>query len=132
MVETILSAVGGIVSYFVGSFGSDKLYYPGFDAPFVAWKVLFAFLSAAAVFLSQSNKGLIAVFVVGIVGAVGLGLNYQSVNAIPPVLSATVTSWYCYELAQSCFVGVGVRLVAKLKDVLPKGRNDDEDDRDGG
>src|ERR1700682_6391998 len=106
MGETILGAVSGILSYFVGSFGSDKLYHPGFDEPYVAWKVLFAFLSAAAVFLSQSKKGLITVIVVGIAGAVGLGLNYKSQNAIPPILSATVTSWFFYQLAQSSFVGV--------------------------
>ena len=127
MVESILSVVGGIISYFVGSFGSDKLYYPGFDQPFVAWKVLFAFVSAAAVFLSQTNKGLIAVTSVGILSAIGLGINYGANNAIPPILSASVTSWYFYQLAQSCFVGVGVRLATKLKHILPKKQNGGND-----
>jgi hypothetical protein len=125
VVEAILSAVGGIISYFVSSFGSDKLFYEGFDEPFLGWKVFFAFLAAGAVFLSQSTRGLIAVFVVGVLSAIGLGLNYKSLNAIPPIWSATDTSWFCFQIAQSCFVGVGVRLAAKLKDVLPKGRGDD-------
>jgi hypothetical protein len=120
MEQTILGVVSGILNYFLGSFGSDKLFYPGFDEPYVAWKVLFAFLSAAAVFLSQSKKGLITVMLAGIAGAIGFGLNYKSQNAIPPFLSATATSWYFYQLTQSCFVGVGLRLAGKLKVLLPK------------
>jgi hypothetical protein len=120
MGETVLSAVSGILSYFLGSFGSDKFFYPGFDEPYVAWKVLFAFLSAAAVFLTQSRNGLIAVIVVGILGSIGFGLNYKAQDAIPPILSATVTSWFFYQLTQSCFVGVGLRLAGKLKVLLPK------------
>jgi hypothetical protein len=121
MIDAILSTVGGILSYFLGSFGGAQLFdNPGLEADFGAWKVLFAFVAAGSVFLSQSGRGLLIVFIIGALSALGLGLNYKSSTAIPPIGSATETAWFSFQLAQACFVGIGVRLAAKLKDVLPK------------
>jgi hypothetical protein len=121
MVDAILSAVSGIVSYFLGSLGNSVLFpNPGLEQAFAAWKISFLFIAAGSTFVAQSTKGLIAVFIVGGLGALGLGLNYWAVDAMPPIGSATDTAWFCFQLAQSCFVGVGVRLATKLKDVLPK------------
>jgi hypothetical protein len=125
MIDAILSTVGGILSYFLGSFGSSQLFdNPGLEADFGAWKVLFAFVAAASVFLSQSGRGLFFVFVIGALSGVGLGLNYKSSTAIPPLGSATDMAWFSFQLAQACFVGIGVRLATQLKDVFPKKQDD--------
>jgi hypothetical protein len=63
MIDAILSTVGGILSYFLGSFGTAQFFdNPGLEADFGAWKVLFAFVAAGSVFLSQSFRGLVVVF----------------------------------------------------------------------
>jgi len=126
MTDMVLSTVGGILSYLLGAFGNAKLFdNPAFEDVFAAWKILFVFVAAGSVFLAQSKRGLAVVFVAGVLGAVGLGLNYQSRNAIPPVASSTDIAWFSFQLAQSCFVGIGIRLAAKLKDVVPKKGNGD-------
>jgi hypothetical protein len=132
MINTILSAVGGVLSYFVGVFGESKLFQPGLGETFVAWKVLFFFIAAGSVFISGSRKGLIAVFVVAILASIALGVNYGSNNAYPPLLSATDTSWFAFQLAQSCFVGIGVRLAAELGKLLPNNGGGSSSGKDAG
>ena len=117
MINALLTVMGGILSYFLSPFGADKLFYPGFDAPFVAWKVFFAFCAAAAVFVSAwgKGKGLALVLLVGLISAGLLGINYQHDNPFPPIASPTDISWFAYQAAQACFFGVAGGLISRLK-----------------
>jgi hypothetical protein len=126
MLDTLLSVVGGIISYLFGSFASLKLFQPGLEQAFGVWKILFAFIAAVSVFLSQTTKGLIGIFTLGILAAFMLGMNYGSKAAFPSFMyfwSPTDVSWFSFQLAQSCIVGVIIRLLSKLKDVLPTGKS---------
>jgi len=114
MIEIILPVVSGILSYLFGSFGSTQWYHPGVEQILGQWKLLFAFIAAAGVFLSKDRVGFWVILALGVISAIGFALNYKSFNAIPPILPATHTSWFFFQLAQSCAVGVGVRLIAEL------------------
>jgi hypothetical protein len=120
MTDTLLSAAGAIISYLFGIFVTPKLFQPGLDEAFAAWKVLFAFLAAASVFISQDNRGLVAAFGLGVIASILLGINYKSANAFPPFWSSTDISWFSFQVAQSCILGIIVRFAAKLKDLVPK------------
>jgi hypothetical protein len=120
MIDIVLTGVSGILSYLVGSFGSTQWYHPGVEEILGKWKLMFSFIAAGSVFISKSRRGLVAMGLLGLVAAIGFAVNYKSFNAIPPILSATDTSWFCFQLAQSCWVGFGLRLLTELSGFRPK------------
>jgi hypothetical protein len=130
MVDTILSVVSGILSYLLGSFGSAKFFHPGLEEAFGAWKVFFAFIAVGSIFLGKSRRGLILIFVVGLIAAAIFGLNYKSNAAIPPIASATDISWFAFQLAQGCIVGALVRLAADFKELFGKTDKKKTEDKD--
>jgi hypothetical protein len=120
MTEIVLTGVSGILSYLVGSFATSQWYHPGVEEILGKWKLMFAFIAAGSVFISKSRSGLIAMGLLGLLAAVGFAVNYKAFNAVPPILSATHTSWFCFQLAQSCWVGFGLRLLTELRGFPPK------------
>jgi hypothetical protein len=110
MGDALLSVAGGLLNSLLGAFTGPTMFGAPLDTAFAAWKVLFFFIAAGSVFLAQDRRGLIAALAVGVLAALVLGWNHKSSNAFPPWWSATDISWFSFQLAQACAVGIVVRL----------------------